>query len=376
MNTDIRLSTEFFRHPKTLKLKRRLGLEGIISLQQLWIWVAQSRPTGSLAGLDMEDIALAAGWEGDEQTFVQTLITLRWLDEGEDGSLSVHNWTARQEYASRSEERVDKARKAAASRWNKEGAATGQTPQNAGGMPADAQGNARSMLPDATSNANRMLTDARSINKHATSNAKSMPRTQPNPTEPIPEKQNIPRIPLEPDAADAAGSLARETSVPAWEEEPVPLADEPAPPAAPEPPGETGQATERPRSKRGSKAFPREQDWETWYADYPRKVSKQDARTVWARLAKTGELPELSVLMKALEWQKRLWTEPRYIPHPDRYLKGRRWQDQPTSEASPRASPAGSRMSQPIENRFDYTCQTNPDGTLDISSLPFIRRPQ
>ena len=105
MNTDIRLSTEFFRHPKTLKLKRRLGLEGIFSLQQLWVWVAQNRPNGNLAGLDTEDIALAACWEGDEATFVQTLIDLRWLDVLEDASLCLHNWNQYQQHLLTNESR-------------------------------------------------------------------------------------------------------------------------------------------------------------------------------------------------------------------------------------------------------------------------------
>ena len=38
MNTDIRLSVGFWQHPKTKKTVRRLGLEGIRSLQVLWLW--------------------------------------------------------------------------------------------------------------------------------------------------------------------------------------------------------------------------------------------------------------------------------------------------------------------------------------------------
>ena len=36
MNTDIRLAVGFWQHPKTRKTIRRLGLEGIRSLQVLW----------------------------------------------------------------------------------------------------------------------------------------------------------------------------------------------------------------------------------------------------------------------------------------------------------------------------------------------------
>ena len=46
MNNDIRLSVEFFDHPKTVKLQRRLGVGAVICLQRLWIWTAQNRSNG------------------------------------------------------------------------------------------------------------------------------------------------------------------------------------------------------------------------------------------------------------------------------------------------------------------------------------------
>ena len=65
MNTDIRIDGEFLDHPKTQKLIRRLGLEGLFSLQALWIWCAKNRPDGDLSGMDDEDIAIAARWTGN-----------------------------------------------------------------------------------------------------------------------------------------------------------------------------------------------------------------------------------------------------------------------------------------------------------------------
>lgn len=69
MNCDIRLSTEFWQHPKTRKLAKRLGLEGVRSLQILWLWAARNRPDGNLGGMDWEDIELAADWQGEERAF-------------------------------------------------------------------------------------------------------------------------------------------------------------------------------------------------------------------------------------------------------------------------------------------------------------------
>ena len=55
MNTDIRLSIGFWQHPKTRKTAKRLGLEGVRSLQILWLWAAINRPDGILSGMDWED---------------------------------------------------------------------------------------------------------------------------------------------------------------------------------------------------------------------------------------------------------------------------------------------------------------------------------
>lgn len=47
---DIRLSVHFPDHPKTVKLERRLGFQGVRSLLSLWAWAAQNRPDGDLGG--------------------------------------------------------------------------------------------------------------------------------------------------------------------------------------------------------------------------------------------------------------------------------------------------------------------------------------
>ena len=50
MNADIRISVGFPNPPKTVKLDRRLGFQGIRSLLALWTWAAQNRPDGNLGG--------------------------------------------------------------------------------------------------------------------------------------------------------------------------------------------------------------------------------------------------------------------------------------------------------------------------------------
>jgi hypothetical protein len=91
VNTDIRLSVEFWRHPKTKKLIRRTGLEGARSLQILWLWAVVNRPDGNLAGMDDEAIELAADWEGEEGRLASTLVDVAFLD-GKAGERSLHGW--------------------------------------------------------------------------------------------------------------------------------------------------------------------------------------------------------------------------------------------------------------------------------------------
>lgn len=119
MNIDIRLSLDFFDHPKSKKLKKRLGLEGVMALLKLWAWTAGNRPGGMLTGLDAEAVELAADWDGEEGAFVSTLLDLRLLDDV-DGTFSIHDWEDHQAYASKSEERSRRGSAGAAGKWKKD----------------------------------------------------------------------------------------------------------------------------------------------------------------------------------------------------------------------------------------------------------------
>lgn len=108
MNTDIRLSVGFWQHPKTKKTVKRLGLEGIRSLQVLWLWAAVNKPDGVLSGMDWEDIELAADWQGEEKSFFDEAMG-RWIDETE-GDYVLHDWAEHNPYVVEAEDRSDKAR--------------------------------------------------------------------------------------------------------------------------------------------------------------------------------------------------------------------------------------------------------------------------
>lgn len=121
MNKDIRLAVTFPDHPKTVRLINRLGLEGVWSLIRLWLFAAQQRPDGRLVNMDVEDIAIAAKWPHDAKEFVETLLDpkIRFLEQGNDGYLIIHDWHEHNTYAAHAQERSEKARKAAVAKWEK-----------------------------------------------------------------------------------------------------------------------------------------------------------------------------------------------------------------------------------------------------------------
>ena len=115
-NTDIRLKLSFRNHPKTKKLAMKLGSVAPLNFIYLLMFTAESKSSGLLSGMDNDDIAIAANWDGDSSEFVDVLVALKLLDF--DGEIhSIHNWSDNNPYAAKSELRSNKARKAAETRW-------------------------------------------------------------------------------------------------------------------------------------------------------------------------------------------------------------------------------------------------------------------
>jgi hypothetical protein len=108
MTPDIRISIDFWKHHKTVKLERRLGLEAIRSLTMLWMWAAQNRPDGDLSGMDDEAIEISAEWNSDKP-LIEILAELGWID-GEPMSRSIHNWKKRNPWAASSDKRSNAGR--------------------------------------------------------------------------------------------------------------------------------------------------------------------------------------------------------------------------------------------------------------------------
>jgi hypothetical protein len=117
MNTDIRIITTFRNSRKRKRLARQLGDGAVVCLVDLWIAVALSRPEGRLEGWDAQDIADEAGWTGEPEVFVNTLLDIGFLDRLPDSTLAIHNWEKHNPWAAGANRRSLRAKKAAALRW-------------------------------------------------------------------------------------------------------------------------------------------------------------------------------------------------------------------------------------------------------------------
>jgi hypothetical protein len=95
----LRLEDTFCDHPKFRKLARRLDISEVTArghAATLWAWTLRHSPDGNLSTYDNEDISIAAGWEGDPELFVASLVECRLLEELDDG-VAIHEWMDRAE---------------------------------------------------------------------------------------------------------------------------------------------------------------------------------------------------------------------------------------------------------------------------------------
>jgi DNA-binding transcriptional MocR family regulator len=77
--------------------------------------------------------------------------------------------------------------------------------------------------------------------------------------------------------------------------------------------------------------------FDEWWALYPKKVGKGQARRAWGAAVKKAGVP---ALMAALTAQRAslLAREPQFIPNPSTWLTGERWEDQTAQTAERRES--------------------------------------
>jgi len=118
MNSDIRLCIGWNSNPKIVKLRRKLGSDGVLGLITLWTYAGAQRTDGVLAGMDDDDIAIVADYPGDSARFVAVLSELRLIERiGNDWA--IHDWRENNPWAFGFQARSEKAKKAIQARWER-----------------------------------------------------------------------------------------------------------------------------------------------------------------------------------------------------------------------------------------------------------------
>lgn len=98
----------------------------------------------------------------------------------------------------------------------------------------------------------------------------------------------------------------------------------PSPPAPPQPPTPTRECVSTRADREREDAA-----WVRFWAAYPRKVSKAEARKAFAKAwRKLPPFDEEAILAGGLERAKAAWVDAQFIPHAATWLNGERWQDE------------------------------------------------
>jgi hypothetical protein len=91
----VNIDTSLFTHPKLIKLRSELGIslpEAIGHLYMLWNWCLANAKDGDISAFDSSDIADAAQWEGNPETFLHEMIKVGFIDKKCNGRVYIHDW--------------------------------------------------------------------------------------------------------------------------------------------------------------------------------------------------------------------------------------------------------------------------------------------
>lgn len=155
MSDDVRIATALRNHRKTKRLRRLLGGDGCWALVCLFLFAGEQRWTGDLGGMTDEDIEDEAGWDGAPGALVSALLQVGFL-VGEESARAIHDWQEHNPYAASKGVRIEKGKRAAAARWDKDK-------------------DAKSVPPAPYKDATGIENDAQSIESVATGTAKQCP---------------------------------------------------------------------------------------------------------------------------------------------------------------------------------------------------------
>ncbi len=115
---DFRIKTSWRSHRKRRRLKRLLGAEGVLAIEDIWSYCAAERPDGDLTGLTNQDIADEADYDGDADELVRVLCEECQLIGGISGMYRIHDWEDHNPYVATGDSRSEAGKKNAHKRWH------------------------------------------------------------------------------------------------------------------------------------------------------------------------------------------------------------------------------------------------------------------
>ena len=268
MEQDIRLRVSFKGHRKRIKLQKRIGVEGVLSLIDLWLTAAEDAPDGKLSGWDEEDIAIAGGWSAEPAQLVDALVGCGFLEKT-DGCYCLHDWEDHQGWTIGSKDRSTYSRIAALiKRYGREAGL--ERAKTVFGIDISAfgysEGAAAGMPPAENRHAAGMPDECR----------RDAPSPSPSPS-PFPNKKTTPLTPLK---------------------------------------------------KRGAEGL--NSSFDAFWKAYPRKAKKLAALKAWKKLKNPAAL--LPRMLEAIERQRASpqWAKDggQFIPYPSTWLNDGQWEDE------------------------------------------------
>ena len=296
MVADIRIKTSFLGHRKRRRLSRELGRDCTGYLLNLWIRTAMTRPDGVLRGMDADDIALDAEWEGSAAEFVDALILCGWVDQAEDGTFSLHDWTDHQAWVVNAPARSARAKKGADGRWGR-----GQ--------------------------------DEAEADKHGS-------ETAVRDVQKIPEVGSKSAIFVPQACGTDAASIPQACGTDAASMHPAMLLSSPSPKGSKNNPPVRDKSLTSPR---GGKGGPTDA-FLAWWAAYPLKVKRHRAWERWKTI-KGVDAPTLIMAVQAQDAAgHHVYQSGEKWPHPATWLNDRRWEDEIKPQGQPGSGRAATKL--------------------------------
>jgi hypothetical protein len=312
VNIDIRLSVEFYTHPKTKVLEKRLGADGSRSLIILWLWAAKNRSSGDLSGMTDEMIEAAADWEGVENSLIRNLVDLGLID-GETKHYKLHDWEEHNPWAANDQTRSNKSRLSRLAKTNpvlyKHLVAEGCTEISKEEFERlsnkqEVFNEDEQIVNDSFTTVERPLSDSERVVNDSLS-----PDTYIQ--EPYTKDQKIKTFVRSAERTSADDTLENEP-------------EDSDPPA--ENPSEDGGA----RVKDSGKGSEYTAEFEEFWQAYPRHVAKKDAYAAWKALKRDKTLDVELVMQAARTYadaMRSLGKEEAYMLHAKTFLHKGRWRE-------------------------------------------------